>query len=194
MPFPGCCKAWAGKTAVWREAGGWQEDVMVLRSNCTISGKHTTTIFLWMIWISGMHLGLREASPPCYKQSPTDPWDRCARHCAAAGQQGVMRNGHLNVIPRFPAGGESLVCRSCFCFQREKGKEKKKSSWIFLETCLPKFWESSRSKSEFYLKIQIFQILKLENCKAGKSVKEKICPKMTSRRKINQIFHGKNKT
>lgn len=94
-----------------------------------------------------------------------------------------MRNGHLKVLPRLPAGGESLIYRSCFCFQREKGKKR-----IFLETCPPKLWENSRSKSEFDLRIQIFQILKLENCKAGKSVKEKICPKMISRGKISQIF------
>lgn len=117
MPFLGCCKAQAGKTAIQMESGGWPGDAMVLTSNCTFLGKHTTTNSLWIVWIRGVQLGLQAVSPPCYKQSATEPWDRCAWHCAAA-QQSMMKNGCMKVFPRLPAGGKSLVCRSCFCFQR----------------------------------------------------------------------------
>lgn len=46
MPFLGCCKAQAGKTAIQMESGGWPGDAMALTSNCTFLGKHTTKNFL----------------------------------------------------------------------------------------------------------------------------------------------------
>lgn len=81
IPSPVCCKA-QQEIHVWRKAGRWQEDALVLRPNSTFSGKHITTIFLRIMWISGMWLGQTEASCPCYKQSPTYPWSRCTWHCA----------------------------------------------------------------------------------------------------------------
>jgi len=73
----------------------------------------------------------------------------------------------------------------------EGKKEREKSRLEYFWRPAHQNFGSLRSKSEFDL--QIFQILKLENCKAGVFVREKICPKMTSTRKISQISHAVKK-
>lgn len=82
-----------------------------------------------------VQLGLKEVSPPCYKESPTDPWED---PCASVALQVMIRNDHLmdqqtlKVLPRWLAGGENFGCRSCFCFQRWqkwRGIKEGKEGW-----------------------------------------------------------------
>lgn len=106
ISFPVCCKA-QQESQFWRKAGRWQEDALVLGPNCTFSGKHITTVFLWIMWISGMWLGQRETLCPHYKQSSTYSWSRCTQHCATLrAQPGVMR----------------IVKRTCSQVCQQKGK------------------------------------------------------------------------
>lgn len=55
-----------------------------------------------------VQLGLKEVSPPCYKESPTDPWED---PCVSVALQVMIRNDHLMDGPANTKGASQMASR-----------------------------------------------------------------------------------